>query len=194
MLSRTRSTTQAILRLHPNKEVAHALHSIQPLLDQHKLQWNNHGQYPDCQFSSFIQTSMKTIPDMEEIMAFRKVCKNWLITHPPPLVESGTDWRDQIMPSGFGGTKIRKQVYNDPSFTSVEDVEDPMVIMNLDTKNVFGSLDARLVLDVLSGKSSRDYECGIKSGEDFETTVHELREYFGFFKLAHTCESTLRFF
>jgi hypothetical protein len=54
--------------------------------------------------------------------------------------------------------------------------------MKFDIKNTFGSLDARLVLDVLSGKASRDYECGIKSGEDFETTVHELRAYFGFFK------------
>ena len=69
-----------------------------------------------------------------------------------------------------------------------------MVIMKLDTKNAFDSLDARLVLDVLSGKVSRDYECGIKLGEDFETVVHELRVYFRFFKLAHTCESTLRFF
>ena len=109
MLSRTRSRTQAILRLHPNEEVAHALHSIQPLLDQHKLQWHDHGQYPDCQFTSFIHASKKTIPDMEEIMAFRKACKNWLLAHPPLLVESGTDWRDQIMPFGFGATKIRKQ-------------------------------------------------------------------------------------
>jgi hypothetical protein len=58
----------------------------------------------------------------------------------------------------------------------------------------FDSLDARLVLDVLSGKVSRDYVCGIKSGEDYETAVHELRAYFGFFKLELTCESTLRFF
>ncbi len=69
-----------------------------------------------------------------------------------------------------------------------------MVIMNLDTKNVFGSLDTRLVLDVLSGKVSRDYECVIKSGDDFETVVHELRAYFGFFKLVRTCESDFRFF
>ncbi len=59
---------------------------------------------------------------------------------------------------------------------------------------MLGSLDARLVLDVLSGKASRDYVCGIKSGEDFETAVHELRAYFGFFKMTLTCESTLRFF
>jgi hypothetical protein len=69
--------------------------------------------------------------------------------------------------------------YYDPSFTSAEDADDPMVIntliMKVDTKNVFGSLVIRLVLDVLSGKASRDYECGIKLGEDFETTVHELR-------------------
>jgi hypothetical protein len=41
--------------------------------------------------------------------------------------------------------------------------------MKLDTKNTFGSLDVRLVLDVLSGKVSRDYEYDIKLGEDFET-------------------------
>jgi hypothetical protein len=51
---------------------------------------------------------------------------------------------------------------NDPSSTSAEDAEDPMVIMKLDTENAFGSLDARLVSDVLSGKASRDYECVIK--------------------------------
>jgi hypothetical protein len=56
------------------------------------------------------------------------------------------------------------------------------VIMKLDSNNAFGSLDTRLVLDVLSGKASRDYENGIKSGEDFETEVHELMTYFGFFK------------
>ncbi len=42
--------------------------------------------------------------------------------------------------------------YSDPAFTSAEDTEDPMVIMQLDVKNAFGCLCARLVLDVLSGK------------------------------------------
>jgi len=84
--------------------------------------------------------------------------------------------------------------YSEPAFTSAEHAEDPMVIVKLDISNAFGSLCARLVLDVLSGQASRDYECGIKVDEDFETTVHELRTYFGFFKLAHTCESILRFF
>ncbi len=48
-----------------------------------------------------------------------------------------------------------------------------MVIMQLDVKNAFGCLCARLVLDVLSGKASRDYACGIKIDEEFET-VYEL--------------------
>jgi hypothetical protein len=68
-----------------------------------------------------------------------------------------------------------------------------MVIMKLDTKNAFGSLDVRLVLDVLSGKASRDYECGINLWEAFETAIDELRTYFGFFMLGRTCESILRF-
>ena len=49
-------------------------------------------------------------------------------------------------------------------------------------------------MDVLSDKTLRDYEYDIKLGEDFETSVHELRTYFGFFKLGRTCESILRFF
>ncbi len=82
----------------------------------------------------------------------------------------------------------------DPDFTSAEDTEDPMVFMQLDIKNVFGSLCARLVLDVLSGMASRDYSCVIKVDEAFETAVHELRTYFGFFKLGRACESVLRFY
>jgi len=58
----------------------------------------------------------------------------------------------------------------------------------------FGSLCARLVLDVLSGKASRDYDCVMKVDEDFETVVDELRVYFEFFKLGRTCESILRFY
>jgi hypothetical protein len=46
----------------------------------------------------------------------------------------------------------------------------------------------------MSGKASRDYGCVIKIDEDFETVVHELRTYFVFVNLAHTCESILRFY
>ncbi len=66
------------------------------------------------------------------------------------------------------------------------------MIMKLDISNAFGSLHTKLVLDVLSGKTSRDHASGIKVDEDFETTVLELRSYFGFFKLTRKCESILR--
>ena len=56
-------------------------------------------------------------------------------------------------------------------------------IVNLDVTDAFGALCARLVLDVLSGKASRDYACGINVDEDFETTVYELRSYFSFSSL-----------
>ena len=64
----------------------------------------------------------------------------------------------------------------------------------MDISNAFGSLYGRLVLDVLAGKASRDYACVISMGEDFETAVHELRSYFGFFILQHTFETILRFY
>jgi hypothetical protein len=67
------------------------------------------------------------------------------------------------------------------------------VIMKLDISNTFSCFCARLVLDVLSGKASRDYASGIKVDEDFETVVHELRIFVGFFKIVRTCESILRF-
>ena len=53
---------------------------------------------------------------------------------------------------------------------------------------------SKLVLDVLSGKVSRDYVCGIKIDEEFETTVYELRSYFGLFKLTRTCETILCYY
>jgi hypothetical protein len=84
-------------------------------------------------------------------------------------------------------------IYSDSSFTSGGDETDAMVIVKFDISNSFGSLCTRLVLDVLSRKTSRDYTCVIKVDEDFETTVYELRAYFGFFKFARTCETILRF-
>ena len=68
------------------------------------------------------------------------------------------------------------------------------MIVKLDISNSFGSLCSRLVLDVLSGKVSRDYACGIKVDEEFETAVYELKAYFGLFKLARTCETILCFY
>ncbi len=51
---RTRSCTRALLRIHQNEKIARALQSTQPLLDQHKFQWHDHGRHPDCQFTSSI--------------------------------------------------------------------------------------------------------------------------------------------
>ena len=84
----------------------------------------------------------------------------------------------------------QSDIFTYPVFTSAEDETDPMVIVKLDISNVLGSLCARLVFDVLFDKVSRDY-AGIKVDEEFETTVHELRTYFGFFKMTHTRETTL---
>ena len=84
--------------------------------------------------------------------------------------------------------------YYDPAFTSAADAEDPTVIVNLDITIAFGILCARLVLNVRSGKASRDYACGINVNEDFETVVYELRSYFGLFKLTSSCETILRFY
>ncbi len=67
-----------------------------------------------------------------------------------------------------------------------------MVIINLDISNAF-TLCARLVLDALSGKSFRDYACGINADADFETVVHDLKAYFVFFRLQPTCETILGF-
>ena len=83
---------------------------------------------------------------------------------------------------------------NDPVFTSAADTEDPTVIVNLDISNAFGTLSGRLVLDVLAGKASHDYPCGINVDAEFETTVHELKSYFGFLRLQRTCETILRFY
>jgi hypothetical protein len=89
---------------------------------------------------------------------------------------------------------LLNSAYYDPSFTSASDAEDPMVIINLDISNAFGTLCARLVLDHLSGKASRDYACGINADADFQTAVHEFTAYFGFFRLQRTCETILRFY
>jgi hypothetical protein len=89
---------------------------------------------------------------------------------------------------------LLSSAYYDLSFTSAPDAEDPMVIINLDISNAFGTLCARLVLDFLSGKASRDYACGINADADFETAVHELKAYFGVCRLQRTCEAILRLY
>ena len=84
--SRKIAQTQVVLPLHPNEEIALSLHSIQPLLDQHQLQWHDYGRIPDCQFTSFIHASKKTVPALEVIMEVRRAVRNCLFVHPPLLV------------------------------------------------------------------------------------------------------------
>ena len=50
-----------------------------------------------------------------------------------------------------------------------------------------------LTLDMISGRASRDYACGIKEG-DVIPTVNTLSNLFGYFKAMRTCHSKLRYF
>ena len=107
-MQRTRSKTQGGPPLHQNVEIAHALHSIQHILDQHQLVWHDQGRYPDCQFTSFIHAKKKIVPGLDDFLTVRRVCRNWLIAYPPPLVESVTAWCDRIKVFDLG-TEKRKQ-------------------------------------------------------------------------------------
>jgi hypothetical protein len=44
------------------------------------------------------------------------------------------------------------------------DPSDPYVIIKLDISNAFNALCRQLNLDVLGGKASCDYACGLKRG------------------------------
>ena len=74
------------------------------------------------------------------------------------------------------------------------DPNDPDVLVKLDIKNAFNMLCRQLTLDVLGGKASCDYACGLKEGDSFETTCEELRNMFAYFKAMRTTKSHLRYF
>jgi hypothetical protein len=77
-------------------------------------------------------------------------------------------------------------LYSDPS--------DPDVIIKLGLSNAFNVLCRRLTLDVLGGKASCDYACGLKEGDNIETVCTELRNMFSYFKALRTTKSHLRYF
>ena len=104
----TRSRSQAISQLHPNKEIASALHSILPLLEQHQLQWHDIGRNPDCQFTSFIHASEEKVPEQEQIIQVRRAVRNWLLAHQLSSVDTVTEWQQRVMAFGFA-TELRKQ-------------------------------------------------------------------------------------
>ncbi len=63
----------------------------------------------------------------------------------------------------------------------VSDPTDPDVIIKIDVANAFNSTNRGLTLDVLSGRASRDYACGLKRG-DAIPTCDNLSNLFGFFE------------
>jgi hypothetical protein len=70
--------------------------------------------------------------------------------------------------------KILSSMYVSPN----SDPSDPDVIIKLDISNAFNVLCRRLTLDVLGGKASWDYACGLKEGDNIETLCTELRNLF----------------
>ena len=58
------------------------------------------------------------------------------------------------------------------------DPSDPDVIIKLDISNAFNVLCRQLTLDVLGGKASCDYACGLKEGDNIETVGGEIRNMF----------------
>jgi hypothetical protein len=67
------------------------------------------------------------------------------------------------------------------------------VIIKIDVSNAFNTTDRALTLDMISGRASRDYACGIKEG-DVIPTSNTLFNLFGYFKTMRTCHSKLRHF
>jgi hypothetical protein len=74
------------------------------------------------------------------------------------------------------------------------DPSDPDVIIKLDKSNAFNALCRQLTLDVLGGKASCDYACGLKEGDNIETVCGELRNVFEYFRTMRTIKSHLRYY
>ncbi len=67
------------------------------------------------------------------------------------------------------------------------------MIIQIDVANAFNSTNRGLTLDVLNGRASRDYACGLKKG-DVIPTCDTLSNLFGYFKAMRSCEAKLRYF
>ena len=74
------------------------------------------------------------------------------------------------------------------------DPSDPDVIFKLDISHAFKALCRTLTLDVLGGKLSCDYACGLQEGDHIETVCGELRNMFEYFRLMRTTKSHLFYF
>ena len=73
------------------------------------------------------------------------------------------------------------------------DPNDPEVIIRIDISNAFNTTCRARTLDVLSGRASRDYACGLIKG-DVIPTCENLSNLFGYFKAMRSCHAKLRYF
>jgi hypothetical protein len=73
------------------------------------------------------------------------------------------------------------------------DPNDPEGIIKIDISNAFNTSCRARTLDVLSGRASRDYACGLKKGQAVPT-CENLSNLFGYFKAMRTCHAKLRDF
>ena len=149
-----------------------------------------------------LQKASGDIRDIAPVDIWRRVTGNAIVqatqqTAAKTCIDTYTNFKQLSLSKDYASHCLYflNTSYSDPAFTSAEDEEDPMVIVKLDISNAFGFLRARLVLDVLAGKASRDYACRIKVDKEFETSVYGLRTYL-FFSSLHThvkpfCASTL---
>jgi hypothetical protein len=72
-------------------------------------------------------------------------------------------------------------------------LNDPEVIIKIDISNVFNSTCRALTLDILSGRVSHDYSCGLMWGDTI--AINEtLSNMFGYFKVIRACHDKLRYF
>ena len=67
---------------------------------------------------------------------------------------------------------------------------NPEVIIKIDISNAFNSACRALTLDILSGRASRDYDCGLMRGDTIATS-ETLSNMFGYFKAMSTCHAKL---
>jgi hypothetical protein len=73
------------------------------------------------------------------------------------------------------------------------DPNDPDVIIKIGMSTAFDTACRALTLDVLNGRASRDYACGLKRGEPIPT-CENLSNLFCYFKAMRTCHAKLRYF
>jgi hypothetical protein len=65
-------------------------------------------------------------------------------------------------------------------------------MIKIDISNAFNTTCRALTLDVLSGRASRHYACGLKEGQA-TPTCGTLSNLFGYFKAMRTCHAKLRY-